>query len=234
AQYGWRLVGREAAEYAQLGIERDLARALFRFNREAGRRLVEVEDMSRRAVDDERNAYGIRRCVLSQRGGRAPTMRVLDSVRGGDADRRSAGACEPLGEKRFEVATRSRLEGVFQVRPRGDVKTLRAPEVAQRRFEGLRAEHLAQQEKHHRRLAITDDLRRRVGARAKRGQRLVLPGRDGADVAQPRQARLARRRFALALAVRVIGHEGGEPLGPVAARVVHVHAVAPPVVQYLV
>ena len=67
------------------------------------------------------------------------------------------------------------------------------------------------------------------------GAVLVVAGRrQGGVVTQPAQAHLARRLRRLALLVRVVGHEGGEPLGPVAGGVINVHAVAPPVVQHLV
>ena len=73
-----------------------------------------------------------------------------------------------------------------------------------------------------------------MGARAEISQCLVTARRNRRKVAQPAEPHLARARGGLGFLVGVIGHEGGEPLGPVAAGVIHHHAIAPPVVQDLV
>ena len=70
-------------------------------------------------------------------------------------------------------------------------------------------------------------------ARAKRRKGLLSIHRQGSEVAQPPQPHLARRDVGLLFLVSVVGHEGRQTLGPVAARVVDQHAIAPPVVQHL-
>ena len=145
-----------------------------------------------------------------------------------------AGSIEPLREEHRQAAPALLLERPAQIVPAGAAEPVLAPEPPQARVEAVRAEQIAQHQEHVRRLVVADDLRGAVTARGELAQGEVLARRDGGKVAQPVQPHGTRGLCALLLLVEVVGHEGRQPLAPVAALVVDVHAVAPPVVQHLV
>ena len=70
-------------------------------------------------------------------------------------------------------------------------------------------------------------------ARLEVRQRCLIVRSNGRQVPEPVQPHLAGGLFGLVLAEGVIGHEGRQPLGPVAAGPFGIHAIAPPVVQDL-
>ena len=151
-----------------------------------------------------------------------------------DARRRPAGQLQPLAEEALQRAPGRLLEGGAQFVPSGDTEALAFPEKADAARERVLADFVLQHHEDHRRLAVAHRGRGAVGARAEIGERCVRIRRQRGEVAQPAQAHLARRGGRRLGLVGVVGHEGGQPLRPVATRVVDQHAVAPPVVQHLV
>ena len=73
-----------------------------------------------------------------------------------------------------------------------------------------------------------------VGARPEIAQRRLLVGGQGQRIAQPAQTHFAGRSRRFVLLESVVRHEGSEPFRPVAAGVIDIHTIAPPVVQHLV
>src|SRR5665647_3011642 len=64
--------------------------------------------------------------------------------------------------------------------------------------------------------------------------RLRLLGRQGSKISEPAASHFPRCHFTRLFGKRVVGHEGGQCFGPVAAFIVDSHPVTPPGVQHLV
>jgi len=254
AQDRWQLLGLGQAPNPQLGVEMQLHRLEVEVKFDIGRRSLQPHPahLARGlAVDHERQVKRMQGLVLRQADPHPSPGRILrtaarqaiirprlptpsiDDARRDDAHLRPAGQGDPLAEEALQALSRHLLERRLQLSPAGNAETLLRPEQANATFEYLLAQSVTQHHEHHRRLAIAHRRRRSMGARPEGRQWLVPTGRHRGEVAQPAQAHLARRLSGLGLLVGVVGHEGRQPLGPVAAHVIHQHAVAPPVVQHL-
>ena len=119
----------------------------------------------------------------------------------------------------------------MKVTPGSDLELLGDPEFADALGEDGGTDAIAQHQEEHRRLPVAQRRPGDAGPRTELAQAGRRVAGNGRAVAQPAEAHGlgGSRRFRLL--VGIVGHEGGQPLGPVAALVIDVDAVAPPVVE---
>ena len=151
----------------------------------------------------------------------------------GQFQHRRAGARDPVVEEPPQVAAPDPLRGRPDVVERGAPPAEVAVEAREELPERVVAQRPAEGVEPHERAAVAHRFGGRAVTAAELGEREVLRGRDVVAVLLQRRAAVDRGLAALLLQ-QVVGQVGREPLGPVAARLVHEHRVAPPVVQDLV
>ena len=163
-------------------------------------------------------------------------MPVAERLRLGarDDDGGHAAPLQPGSEERPEILAGGFLECGLQVIPRGDREPPAGPEVADALAKRRFADAVAQHDEQHRRLAVAHRRPGTMRARSKIAQRRLVARRQGQRITQPGQAHLGGGRRGFRFLVGIVGHEGGQPFGPVAARIIDIDAIAPPVVQDLV
>ncbi|MBK1701349.1 hypothetical protein CKO22_10580 [Thiococcus pfennigii] len=239
AQRDRGLAGDEPAEEIETRVHREAHRAARQRDVDGGASPVHRQGPLGRStlcvVDDERHLQREGGAVLrlAQLAAQPVAVAVDAHADVAQGQARGAGAVGPLAEEAVQVAVARRREGVAQVGEARDAEAVVGVETAQPGDEGRIAQFAAQHVEHHHRLAVADRLGGRAVAAAKGADREVARGVDIVHVGLQGVAAVVCT-LTLALAQQVVGEVGREALAPVAARVVDVDAVSPPIVEDLV